>query len=104
MYDPGMADHKVPNVRSISTNWEWKKVKMRDPGPPQGSSAAQPLRPWGLRKRNRRKPIWISVKYQGGSDASYWVEFRGTAWRFPGHACLHDVMEIINAQAPWKPL
>ena len=56
---------------------------------PKGPQARIPTR----RGPDKYKWISIEVRYNGGPEASWLVRARGVTWRFPGHMCLHDVLD-----------
>lgn len=74
----------------------WKKVRLdvapAGDSPPKGVGYG--FR--GLRRRDSKRPIWISVQYRGGAEDSWLVNARDRVRRFPGHMCLSDVMREIN--------
>lgn len=94
-----MANDSSSYTRSASARWEWKLVRVRTGPAPAGDSPSVAKVARGLSRRERQSPLLINVRYRGGPEASYWIEFRGGGWRFPGHASLHDVMEVINGGA-----
>lgn len=49
-----------------------------------------------VRTRNMRVPLWIEVKYRGGSEAWWEIRFRGQVRRYPGHLSLHELGVIVN--------
>lgn len=85
-----------PNDRSPSTTWDWRKVRISCPAGGHQDSAPKALR-WRFRPpRNPRVPLTMTVKFRGGAEAWYEIHSRGGVGRFPGHVCLHDVMDEIN--------
>jgi hypothetical protein len=90
-----MTDIDEANTSSISTNWRWIKAKI-DPHP-QGTgqrTAGAPSKP-RRRRRDLRARTQIVVTYRGGPEASYLVCYENRCWRYPGHWCLHDVMQHL---------
>lgn len=85
----------MENVCSVSTTYEWKRVKIsqRRNGPrkaPPGGRHPKQLTPWPRRQR-----LELRVTYRGGSEGWYEVRARGQVWRFPGCLCLEDVLSSI---------
>lgn len=74
----------------------WKKVML------QGTPAGQATRPpkagrWsGLKQRNERDPLTITVRYRGGAEGWWVVQARGRVGAFPSSMALIDVMAEIN--------
>ena len=42
------------------------------------------------------EPVAITITYRGGPEASWLIKKGGSAWRFPGHMCLHDALAKIH--------
>jgi hypothetical protein len=83
---------------SSSTNWEWKKVKIKA-APAQGSSGPKALRtPLRLARRNRNRPIWVEATYRGGAESSWTFRFRDITWRVPGWWTVEDLMAMVNGE------
>lgn len=85
-------------MRSVSTTWEWRLVKIERAAGPEGS--ARRRRSTGIAEpRDWRRRQTLQVKYRGGAEA--WWEFSmvGTTVRIPGHICLHDAMARVLGQA-----
>jgi hypothetical protein len=66
--------------------------------PPQ---AGEPQRPKGtpqalLRRRDRRKPLTITVTYRGGPECWWELRARGAIVRRPGHVALEDVLSQFD--------
>jgi hypothetical protein len=91
-----MATNEDTNVRSGSTTWEFRKVKIREPRPEAQHGSAKPRRFALLPKRDRRSRLTITLAYKGGAEAWWVIEARGRTAAFPGHRALHDVMAEIN--------
>jgi hypothetical protein len=51
-------------------------------------------------RRDWRRPIWITLKYRGGSEAWWEITFRGETRRYPGHLSLHELGSIVNGCQP----
>lgn len=84
-------------MRSASTRWAWKRVKV--PSPPEAPSkysAGGPLRPC-MSSSERRRPLTITVEYRGGQEAWYSVKGRGGVLRVSGYIAIHDVMQRVYA-------
>jgi len=84
-------------MRSVSTTWEWRLVKIERAAGPEGTarrsrSAHDPV------ERDWRRRQTLQVKYRGGPEA--WWEFTmpGATVRVPGHLCLHDAMSRVLGQ------
>jgi len=78
--------------RSVSTTWEWRKVKIeRAAGPDRESAVSGRRRRQGAAALDRRVRT-VQVKWRGGSEA--WFALNdGRGWiHVPGHRCLYDVM------------
>ena len=83
------------NVRSGSTTWGYRKVKIAPP-PEAMSATAQPASKWWhLPRWNPRKPITLKITYRGGASCWYEVHSRGSVGRFEGSICLHDVLDQV---------
>lgn len=95
--NPERSVGAAANTRLPSTNWEWRRVKVRRPAGGQGDSAAKPLRWFHLPPWPTRRPLSITVLYRGGPEAWYEIRARGTAGRFPGHVALHDALAEVYA-------
>jgi hypothetical protein len=86
----------LPNKRTASTTWEWRRVKIRTPPsgpaaqPPKGSSP--PLSSWP-----RREALTITVHHRGGAESWWEIRARGRVWRRPGHHALEDVLGDVYA-------
>ena len=91
-----MKSQEPTNDRSVSTTWEWKRVKIAQP--PQAKehaerseSSLRSLLPWP-----RRKPLHLSVVYRGGPECWWEIRSRGRVIRRPGVMALHDVLKEIH--------
>lgn len=91
-----MTSDEDTNVRSGSTTWTWKQVKIREPRPEAQRGSAKPRRFALLPKRDRHSRLTLTIAYKGGSEAWWVIEARGRVAAFPGHRALHDVMSEIN--------
>lgn len=84
------------NERTPSTTWAWRRVKIA-PAPQAESdaerseSALGSLLPWP-----RRRPLTLTLRYRGGSEAWYEIRVRGRTIRRPGHVALHDLWREIT--------
>jgi hypothetical protein len=93
-----MPSHKEDTEQPFaSTTWRFERVKITAPLQRPASASAAGRRWWLLSRRDPRKPITITIKYRGGSQAWYEVRARGSLGRFHGATALHDVMSEINA-------
>jgi len=81
-----------------STTYEWRRVKMSRPAGGQTGSRPKGGRWWFLSRYDWRKPLALTVKYRGGAEGWFEVHSRGGIGRFPGHACIYDVMREITRQ------
>lgn len=79
-----------------STTWEYRKVKISRAASPQSAGASKTLRFRFLPRRDRAKPLTISVQYRGGPECWYLVKARGGSANFHGATGIHDIMEEIN--------
>lgn len=90
MTDTLPIEHPFP-----STNFEWKKVKIKPP--PAGQTAARAQRgPWrrfGIWPRSR--DLTLTVRWRGGGESWWLVQARGSQAAFPGHLALEDVMAVV---------
>lgn len=84
-----------------STNWEWRKVKMR--AAPAGDSGVcnEVAPPRSRRKRDAHKALTIIVRYRGGPSASWLIQYRGLTRRFEGHLAVHDVLSYLS-EGSWE--
>jgi hypothetical protein len=73
-----------------------RKVKIRTA--PQANDTARRRRSkgGGLRRRDARERLSITIMYRGGSEAWWVIEARGERWTFPGHRSIHDALWTIN--------
>lgn len=79
-----------------STTWEFRKVRVRPAPPGQGTQCVGGASPAKLRPRRAEKPLSVTVRFRGGPEASWLIEYRGVAWRFPGHVALHDALTFLQ--------
>ena len=92
-----MTNNDESNISSISTNWEWRKVRMSLA--PAGDSMAgqRPSAKPQRARRNRRKWQTIQVSWRGGSSSTWAVRVGTEVWRFDGFVALEDVMvHVLN--------
>ncbi len=99
-----MPTNDESNIRSLSANWEWRKVKLRPPPAGDGAPAISRRSTRRLPARNPRKPITIEVTYRGGPSDSWIVRYRGQVWRFDGFVCLTDLMSVVNGPIVGVPV
>lgn len=84
-------------MRSVSTTFEWKRVKMSRPPNGQPEKPAQRGRWFHLPARNWRQPLTLSVKYRGGAEGWVEVRARGGVGRYPGYTTLIEVLADANS-------
>lgn len=91
-----MDEELRQNIRSGSTTYEWKRVKVR--GTPAGrAKRAEGASRWSkLVGRDRTSPLTVTLRYRGGAESWWLVEARGRRGAFPGWMGLDDVMAEIN--------
>lgn len=92
-----MAASPKKNTRSGSTTYEWRRVKVRGGAPEGPSRQGPPKRFGGLQRRDPKSALTLTITYRGGSESWWLVTARGRSAAFPGHRCLDDVMQEINA-------
>lgn len=85
-----------------STTYEWRKTKVLRRDAPAGDRAAGGSSARFIRPRSRMVPIWIEVKFRGGSESSWLLTSRGRTLRVPGYLGLDDIMATINGWQAWK--
>lgn len=91
-----MTYHLEKNTSSASTTWIPKPDRIRR-SRPEGQQDVPKARSWrSLRRRDPRDPLPVTIRYRGGSEAWWLIEARGTRQAFPGHMCIHDIMQIVN--------
>ncbi len=95
LYYVGVTANGEENVRSLSTTWEWRRVKIASPPPRPSASPKAATKWWHLTRWNGRKSLTIRIVYRGGPQCWYEVESRGSRGRFPGVTALHDVMSEV---------
>jgi hypothetical protein len=90
------------NVRSVSTTWTWKKVKIepaarpRSKQPPQAASGSRRAkRPCVDGASLDRRVHTIQVKYRGGPEAHWYIGWVGDSVYLPGHLSLHDALAMV---------
>lgn len=86
-------------MRSASTRWEWRKVKIEPAARPR---PAQPAKPSAVKPRSPREPLTVQVVYRGGSEAWWEIRTGLGRFRFPGHLCLHDVLSAVHRGEGWS--
>ncbi len=86
------------NVRTPSTTFAWRRVKVLQDSPRRGGLPAGRRSALALRHRNRRKPLQVRFWYTGGLESSWVIEYRGVTWRFAGAICLEDVGSFLNGE------
>jgi hypothetical protein len=84
-----LGEHTASYKRSVSTTWEWRKVKIEPAARPRSKQPAQPAT--GL-ARGLRRPAHFRIKYRGGSEAWWELSDGRYTIRIPGHICLHDAL------------
>lgn len=93
-----MARADDQNIRSGSTTYEWKKVKIAGSARTGQHGGRKPGRFSGLSRRNRTARLTMTISYKGGAESWWLIETRGRHAVFPGHRCLDDVMAEINRE------
>jgi hypothetical protein len=81
-----------------STNWAWKKVKIK-PAHPQGTARSSTNFVRGRRRRVdvRRGTQTLEVVYRGGAEDAWLVRLGGRSWyRVPGWLCLTDCLARLE--------
>lgn len=86
--------------RSISTTWEWRKVKITPAARPSNGARRRRSAERGAPCFDRRVRH-IQVKWRGGVEA-HWALNDGRGWMYvPGHVCLHDALaELLESNGP----
>lgn len=90
-----MTDPREPNPCLPSTTWVYEKRKVRRSAGGQDTASRKAVRWYHLPRRDRRKPLTLTISYRGGPECWYEVHARGSVGRFPGSTYLHDVMAAI---------
>lgn len=90
-----MPTAEEANASSVSTSWEWKRVKIRRPAGGQTHSRPKGGRWRSLPPRRRQDTTIISLKYREGGECWYEVTSRGKTGMMPGWRDLHSVVEEI---------
>ncbi len=88
--------NEVPDVRSASTTWFWKRVKMHRAPQASGSASGASTFWRRLSPRNPRVPLHITVKLRGGAECWVEVHARGAIGRYHGATAIYDVLADIN--------
>jgi hypothetical protein len=83
-------------IRSGSTPYEWKRVKVRPKPAGRANRAAGASRFYGLTRRDSKTALDIKIKYRGGAESWWLIETRGRTAAFPGWMGLDDVMAEVN--------
>lgn len=84
----------VENMRSGSTTFVWRRIKMARP--PEAIGQARRSRSfWRLPRWDPRKPLTVTIKYRGGEECWYEVHSRGATLRVPGYVQLHDLAQTV---------
>src|SRR5688572_16927230 len=92
-----MDEPRTPDIRSISTPWAWRRVKI-GPAPQANSDRERSEASQGsLTAWPRRRPVTLTLTYRGGPEAFWQIEARGRTWRRPGVIALHDLMVEVMA-------
>jgi hypothetical protein len=94
------VQHQSSDERMFaSTTFAWKYVKVRRPaeGHKAVRSSARGFR--RLPRWNTRRPLALTIKYRGGSEAWVEVHSRGELARFPGSTAIVDVLRFIANEA-----
>lgn len=78
-----------------STNFAWKRVKIKPPPAGHVTARAKRGRWWGLATWPRSRSLTITVSYRGGPESWWLVKARGRHGVFPGVAALEDVMASV---------
>jgi hypothetical protein len=81
-------------TRSVSTTWEWRKVKIQPAARPTGKSALGRRQATVAPSFDRRYRT-VQVKYRGGPEAWWELATCGYSVRIPGHICLHDALSFL---------
>jgi len=81
-----------------STTWRWKHVKIKPPARAQSTSEVEDEPASRLGLRDRRRALWIEVRFLGGSECWWLIRARGRQWRIPGDRCVEDLMHRINCE------
>lgn len=89
-YGAGVSSHPDQNIRTPSTTFEWRRVKVaqRPKGTRKATPKASPLAP----RKLSDGPLTLTVTYRGGAEDWWLVQARGRRWVVPGHRQLTDVM------------
>jgi hypothetical protein len=87
-----------------STKWEWRLCKVRDLATRPGDRASGDRRAPKLRSRRAQVPLTITVRYRGGPEASWLIDYRGRSWRVPGHLSVHDALSALSMGSSFNGL
>jgi hypothetical protein len=85
----------MANDCSVSTTWEYRRVKISQRRRPQASRSPEASKRYSLSPWPRRERLELRVVSRGGSESWYEVRSRGCVWRFPGWLDLDSVMSSI---------
>lgn len=82
----------TPNNSSSSTTFAFRRVKISTA--PQAGTDSRRRRPHfkGLKRRNPRDPLQVTIVFRGGAECWWELRARGAVLRRPGHNSLHDVL------------
>jgi hypothetical protein len=83
------------NVCSVSTTFEWKRVRVSRPPEANSRERRKAPRWFGRPPWNRRDPITLKISYRGGAECWIEVHARGSVGRYPGHTQVIDLMKDI---------
>lgn len=93
-----MASSEESNIRTGSTTYEWRKVKIAGSARTGQHVGRKPGRFSGLSRRNRTARLTVTISHKGGAESWWLIEARGRSAVFPGHRGLDDVMAEINRE------
>jgi hypothetical protein len=94
--DHWMHQWSTPNVRSISTTSSRKRSTLREPPPGQGAQSPRRGATAGLKARDSRKPLTITVRYVGNGDCEWLIEARGRRFKAAGCENVHEVLARLS--------
>lgn len=79
-------------IRSVSTTWEWRMVKIERAAGPESDSARRARKALPVGAATARRTTTVSIRYRGGPEAWWELSSCGRRLRLPGHTSLHDAL------------
>jgi hypothetical protein len=89
--------HEVqPNGRSSSTLSATKSGTLREGPLPQKTPPARRAATIGLKARDPRKPLTVSIRFVGNGDCEWVIEARGRRYKAAGCENVHEVLARLS--------